>query len=60
MVVGASVHNRTVKYFVDRIDILITYRDWRKDLSVKDREKEDRNWSEPIAPLIVSVFTEQP
>ena len=30
MVGGASVHNRTVQYFADRIDILITYRDWRK------------------------------
>ena len=29
MVFGASVHNRTVQYSADHIDILITYRDWR-------------------------------
>ena len=50
MVVGASVHNRTVQYFADHIGVLITYQDWRnrfigKDRRFigKDREKKDRN-----------------
>ena len=51
MVVGASVHNRTAQYFADHTGILITYRDWRNRFIGKDREKKDRNWSEPIAPI---------
>ena len=41
MVGGASVHNRTVQYFADHIDILITYRDWRKG-SIGKRPIEGR------------------